>query len=442
MINYVQHPFGVADETVFVDDRQGDGLSDEEIDDVDKSEEDLVNLRDSLLEQRRKVRSDLFRAQIKHNRDLLDQERQELFNFVRGTVRTDTVESDDLPHPPTATMTTGKMADSDSRIRAAEVTAFFLGLFDTFRQVQRMNEPSSHVGDQPPLLVSDSVSLSSVTRHSTPEQNVMNVKKVDDHDTMDASISVDGDDSSSTEGDVSSSVDGDDSDVSGNGASKFKKGKSCRSSKKKRVKQRTRSSKVTNEVRHIDERELWPQEGLRYSAEVDESYYLSYENLDLSLFVAGYTNNLSKSAASVHEHKLKHLEMLMYFSRRYKWRACLEYNAAVLLAIDKGMKDWGDSFTDLEYFLTRDTATQAEVSNQSGASTSESDDSSVHFSHNIWYCNRFNKGKCSMGNSHSQYFFKSGITRTVEHICANCLSLDGSREAHSYVNCPRRPVFS
>ena len=133
----------------------------------------------------------------------------------------------------------------------------------------------------------------------------------------------------------------------------------------------------------------------------------------------------------------------MYLAKRHSWSSCLAYNAAVLLAIKNGMKCWGDSFDDLEYFcqLHQDSDSDHTSENFKQTSSSDSDDSCDPgvVSKGIWYCNRFNKGKCTMDQCHSQYFFKSDTTRTVEHICSHCLMLDGSKQLHSCLECPRNP---
>ena len=142
----------------------------------------------------------------------------------------------------------------------------------------------------------------------------------------------------------------------------------------------------------------------------------------------------SKSSSSACRHMLQHLERIMYLSKRFTWTSCLEYHAAVLLSIEKGVKHWGSSFSDLEYFLC-DLGASSNGCSDSSSSGSDSDSTRGS---GIWYCNKYNKGLCTMGPTHSQYFFNKDVTKTVEHICSYCLHLDGSRRMHSYVDCPRR----
>ena len=84
------HPFSVQNET-FLDSCHSDVYSDIsptnfEIEEI-QNEEHLVNIRDMIVKERSKVRSEMIRTEIKLNRELL---RSELCNLEAVRARTDT----------------------------------------------------------------------------------------------------------------------------------------------------------------------------------------------------------------------------------------------------------------------------------------------------------------------------------------------------------------
>ncbi|XP_066026254.1 uncharacterized protein [Pocillopora verrucosa] len=77
---------------------------------------------------------------------------------------------------------------------------------------------------------------------------------------------------------------------------------------------------------------------------------IKYEELKLEEFVASYGQILLSPDLSEVERssRPKHLVSLMYFSQLYEWQAVLSFHGAVLLEIECGLLQWGDSFLPLE----------------------------------------------------------------------------------------------
>lgn len=222
------------------------------------------------------------------------------------------------------------------------------------------------------------------------------------------------------------------------------KTKHVKSSKIKSGKSRMLTDSVIKE-------ELWPHTGLKFSYGCNN---VSYDKLDINLFVAGYVNNIliAKTPSSMVSFKLKHLEKLMYFSRMHSWGSCLAYNEAVFTEIERGHKSWESSFMDLEFVLRFGSQANNTSNNSynnfqprsnynrkgpvSTAVSSTASVSSKPRDNGIWYCSKFNRGQCTLGPSHSQYFFTDKVTRIVEHFCSHCMQMDGSKKQHSFMDCP------
>ena len=127
--------------------------------------------------------------------------------------------------------------------------------------------------------------------------------------------------------------------------------KSIKSRKKRAAKKRSekgmqsgRSAKPTGVVVNP---QRWPHSELNTSF-VDRT--VTYDNLSLDEFVAGYSTILQSSRPDSREFValLEHLVSLMYLAGRYQWKAVLNFHGAVLLDIERGRARWGDAFAHLE----------------------------------------------------------------------------------------------
>ena len=74
-----------------------------------------------------------------------------------------------------------------------------------------------------------------------------------------------------------------------------------------------------------------------------------YEDLSMADFVAGYVQILQCKELSPTElsERHKHLVSLMYLALQFEWTAVLSFHGGVLLEIERGLLQWGDSFLHL-----------------------------------------------------------------------------------------------
>lgn len=89
--------------------------------------------------------------------------------------------------------------------------------------------------------------------------------------------------------------------------------------------------------------QLWPHSELSMGY---VSKNVSYDELTLEEFVAGYSAILLLPQVSSHErqHRTEHLGALMYLASVYEWPAVRSFHAAVLLEIERGRLNWGILF--------------------------------------------------------------------------------------------------
>ena len=137
---------------------------------------------------------------------------------------------------------------------------------------------------------------------------------------------------------------------------------------------------------------------------------VKYEELKLEEFVAGYGQILLSPDLSEAERssRLKHLVSLMYFSQLYEWQAVLSFHGAVLLEIERGLLQWGDSFLPLESrtLYGHLKATKPSASASSSANVP------------ILFCRDYQRQTCTFEQDH--YGLLRGERKWLRHICANC----------------------
>ena len=92
---------------------------------------------------------------------------------------------------------------------------------------------------------------------------------------------------------------------------------------------------------------VWPHAGLNMEF---ASRDIDYEQLTPFLFVAGYLDSLNLIDMDKDEIKLRiqYLKSLMYNAEISEWDSILDLNAAVYTTIERGDKDWSESFFNLE----------------------------------------------------------------------------------------------
>ena len=165
--------------------------------------------------------------------------------------------------------------------------------------------------------------------------------------------------------------------------------------------------------------QLWPHSELNTSF-VDAT--ITYDNLSIDEFVAGYSTILRSCKPESREFKarLEHLISLMYLAGRYEWKAVLSFHGAVLLDIERGRACWGDNFSYLEartlHGYLKDIRSNPDTSNVSKGGA------------NVFFCREYQKGKCRSSRDHSGVI--RGETKFLRHICAACWLKTRSQHSH------------
>ena len=105
-----------------------------------------------------------------------------------------------------------------------------------------------------------------------------------------------------------------------------------------------KTAKITSRIRHP---QIWPHSELSL---LHVTKNISYDELTIEEFTAGYCAILSSSSTSVSEKdaRIVHLRNLMYLAIQHEWSSVREFHVAVLLEIERGHLQWGDSFAHLE----------------------------------------------------------------------------------------------
>ena len=103
----------------------------------------------------------------------------------------------------------------------------------------------------------------------------------------------------------------------------------------------------------------------------------------------------------------------MYLARIYEWRAVKNFHAAVLLEIERGRLQWGDSFLNLEHRTLTGFAKQEGEGKRGQAA-------------GFLFCQDYQRGKCA--NSKDHYSQIKGERKWVSHVCANCWIKDKAKK--------------
>ena len=176
-------------------------------------------------------------------------------------------------------------------------------------------------------------------------------------------------------------------------ANRQNRGKKSRSGK---------TAKLTSKVLHP---QIWPHSELSLSYVSKE---VSYDNLTLAEFAAGYASILRLPSLSAAERtaRIDHFATLMYLAMQFPWPSVRSLHAAALFEIECGRLRWGDSFSHLEARLLHGPA------NQSRSLTAATTRQAVQF------CKAYQSGKCSFSKDH--YGLLRNERKWVQHICAKC----------------------
>ena len=201
-----------------------------------------------------------------------------------------------------------------------------------------------------------------------------------------------------------------------------------RSSRKERGKRHLKSGKTAKIATRVVRRQLWPHSELSMSY---VSKNVSYDELTLKEFVAGYSAILLLPQVSSHErkHRTEHLGALMYLASIYEWTAVRSFHAAVLSEIERGRLNWGDSFLHLENRTLAGLHKKTKDQKRPAPSSSNA----------VLFCRDYQKGSCSHSKDH--YAMLKGEKKWLCHICAACWVKDKAKRMHSEYadDCPNKP---
>ena len=184
-----------------------------------------------------------------------------------------------------------------------------------------------------------------------------------------------------------------------------------------------REAKATSEVLYP---QRWPHSFLcltRARCEVKS------EELTLAEFVAGYAQILLCKDISPLERteREKHLVSLMYFVQQYEWSAVLNFHGFVLLEIERGLVQWGNSFLHLESRTLYGHPLQEKSPTSSSSAP-------------VLFCRDYQREQCISVRNH--FGFIRGERNWLKHICAACWTRLRKQESHreNSSDCPLKAL--
>lgn len=202
---------------------------------------------------------------------------------------------------------------------------------------------------------------------------------------------------------------------------KSKKGTGKKSGKCKSGKDK----KITSLVK---KQEDWPHTylGLHFINQKKD-----YEDLTLAEFCAGYAAILEECSGSLLVNRIAHFKELMYLATKYQWKNVMNYHGAVLLEIERGHLQWGDSFQVLQNttlaggFLNASQFTSGGLKRRVGSSVMTGGNNEGQ---GIVFCKAYQRSACSHTSDHKGDF--KGEIRLLKHICGNCWLIGKKMAAH------------
>ena len=223
-----------------------------------------------------------------------------------------------------------------------------------------------------------------------------------------SSLGLKDDDPASSSGD-----DDEDSEDKDSEALKKQRGKHA-----KRVKSR-KTAKINSRIRHP---EIWPHSELSLSYVTKN---ISHNELTIEEFTAGCCAILNSSSISVPEKgaRIVHLCELMYLAIQHEWSTVREFHAAVLLEIERGHLQWGDSFAHLERHSLHAKSRSGVVQCPSSMPV-------------VLFCRVFQRNRCKLTEDH--YGTIRGERKWLQHVCAKCwvTSRQIARHTEFLPDCP------
>jgi hypothetical protein len=117
--------------------------------------------------------------------------------------------------------------------------------------------------------------------------------------------------------------------------------------KKYKSKSKRKSGIYDKPSDEVVKKQLWPQSKLQYEYAGSK---MSFEDLELNLFVAGELEIISGKKISDKEKKgrIKLLKKISYFYELYEWKGIKKLYAHIIRQIENGLADWTHDFSEVE----------------------------------------------------------------------------------------------
>ena len=238
------------------------------------------------------------------------------------------------------------------------------------------------------------------------------------------------DSSSMSDDDSASDTDGSSSDethVKRKDATSSSHSESDDSERKQKHRKRKKKSGLSAQSK---QKTLYPQDCPQSKLQLEYSNKsIKFDDLKYHQFVAGEMEIIVDCKNKTEKTgRLNLLKKISYYYELYDWKALLQFYAAWIRRIESGQSKWSDDPSDIETPLLASAvrSKQYKTNKTSGPSKSPV----------VWFCSDFQKKKCSFSGPHDKVI--KGMTRHVQHICANCLLKDNKQLPHaeSDPSCP------
>ena len=174
------------------------------------------------------------------------------------------------------------------------------------------------------------------------------------------------------------------------------------------------SKKASDKVKYP---QTWPHSVLQFEF---VSQNVQFKDLTFNMFVAGECEILTSKHISKKEFKgrLKLLKKLAYLVNIHDWKRVLQFYAAWLRRIEMGLNSWRDDSSTIENAMLFNKSFGKLLGRESSSKSGQT-----------WWCQDFNKHKCSV-NSASHQKNILGQSRLVQHICRTCCRIDKKQLQH------------
>jgi len=181
---------------------------------------------------------------------------------------------------------------------------------------------------------------------------------------------------------------------------------------------------------------VWPHTKLEYMYGATD---IIYGNLDPALLVAGELSVILSSQRDGAIGRLKLLRRLMYHSKQYTWPAARNFHEAVLLEVERGVRDWSNlDYRDIEATTLFQNPQQPRTNNYKGSSSTSYQQAQPMRAPRRYFCIEYNKGRCHQQSHHEAQI--GATQQTVENFCATCWRRSRQVREHPEISndCPLR----